>query len=247
MHAHQRLDALRDLLAESGTVTVSEVARRWRVSEMTIRRDLRRLSGLGLAARVHGGAVAGGGLNWQVRKGRNPQAKATAASKLLRFLPDEGCIYLDGSTTVFALAQALAGRGGLTVATNNVDTFQELARHPGLEAVLVGGRLNRDTDNCVGPIARRCLEGLSFRVAFCSAFALHARHGCCEPALDDAEVKRCVCERADLVCVAVDHAKLDRQAAGTWIPVRDRAVLATDLPPRDRRLAPFHDRFSRIV
>ena len=55
-----RLQALKERLSATGSVVVSEVARDLGVSEMTVRRDLRRLEEQGAVARVHGGAVAGG-------------------------------------------------------------------------------------------------------------------------------------------------------------------------------------------
>ncbi|MFW5859243.1 MAG: DeoR/GlpR family DNA-binding transcription regulator [Planctomycetota bacterium] len=247
MLPHERQQSLTAMLESEGRVVVSHVARTWGVSEMTVRRDLRSLEQRGVVARIHGGAVAGGGLRWNSRAQRNRREKTAAAAKLVAFLPPRGCIYLDGSTTVVHLVDELARRGGYTVATNNIDTFQRLTAHAGLESVLVGGALSRGTDNFVGPLARRCLDGIAFTAGFFSAYALHNRFGCSEPAIEDAEVKQLVGERCERIHLAVNHHKLGQQAAGTWDFAAERAVLATDLDPGADALGPYRPLFTTIV
>ncbi len=247
MTAHERHVALKTLLETQGQVQVSVVAREWGVSEMTVRRDLGCLEDQGLLARVHGGAVASGALSWTSRAARHRREKAAAAAKLVDLLPHGGCLYLDGSTTIVHLTAALARRRGLVVATNNIDTFQRLIHQPGLEVLLVGGLLNRGTDNFVGPLALRSVEALHFDLACFSAFALHPQGGCLEPALEDAAVKQRVCERAQRIAVAVNHHKFHQQAAGAWGGEPGRSILASDLDSADPRLDPFRPSFCQIL
>jgi len=242
-----RHEELRRLLADEGTAAVSELAERLGVSEMTVRRDLRELEGQGALARVHGGAVASSSLRFGSRLAQHQREKQVAARKLIDLLPARGAIYLDGSTTIYHLAEALAKRDGLLVATNNLDTFLRVAAYPGCEAVLIGGQLNRDTDNFVGRAAQRVLDSLAFEVAFCSAYALDASVGPSEPSVADAEIKEAACARANRVCVAVNRHKLDSRMPGTWTFPRERAVLATDLARTDVRLKPYRDRFATIL
>jgi DeoR/GlpR family transcriptional regulator of sugar metabolism len=53
-----RRQRIREILAERGCSSVSELARTLGVSEMTVRRDLDRLSSCHAIRRTHGGAVA---------------------------------------------------------------------------------------------------------------------------------------------------------------------------------------------
>src|SRR4051812_14605050 len=86
--AHERQAELRTLLTEEGTVAVTPLAKRWKVSEMTVRRDLQALQSEGAVTRVHGGAVAGGTLRFTNRLGQHRREKAAAASKLIGLLPE---------------------------------------------------------------------------------------------------------------------------------------------------------------
>ncbi|TVR12302.1 MAG: DeoR/GlpR transcriptional regulator [Planctomycetota bacterium] len=245
--AHQRLERLTVLLQQQGEVQVSVVAGEWGISEMTVRRDLQRLAEQGVAARVHGGAVAAGGLRFASRLDRHGKEKRRAVSKLIESLPDAGCIYLDGSTTIYHLIDALARRPGLQVATNNSDTFHRLAQVAGIRPLLIGGELNTATDNLVGPLSHRAVEGLSFIAAYTSAYALDPEAGGCEPEAADAEIKSLVARRSRRVYVAINHHKLGRYAAASWQWRPETTVLATDLDPADPRLNPYRSLIAEII
>lgn len=247
MLAHERQAELQRLIEEHGTVVVSELARHWEISEMTVRRDLKLLEERGIVSRVHGGAVASGALRWRARLDQDRGVKEQAVAKLTAFLPEFGCIYLDGSTTIFHLIDAMDRASGLTVATNNVDTLQRLAACPGVRPVLIGGRLNEATDNLVGPVARRSLEALAFDAAFFSAYAIDVELGCSEPELEDAEVKNWVIERSAAQYLAINHQKLGQRAAGVWVSDPTTTTLATDLAPDDPQVAAFAARAARIL
>ena len=237
-NAHERQVALQGLLEEHGSVVVSQLAKAWSVSEMTVRRDLQVLEKSGVASRVHGGAVAAGALRWRNRADRQRAEKEKAVMQLAQYLPERGCIYLDGSTTISLLVPALAEHSGLRVATNTPETFQTLLAYPGLEPVLIGGRLNRKTDNLVGPLARAALHKLAFDAAFFSAYGFDAELGPCEPSLEDAEIKELVCERASQHYLAMNHQKLGRRAAGVWQLPQD-TIVACDLPADHPDLQPY--------
>ena len=247
MLATERHAELRRLAEAQGTIIVSEVARNWNVSEMTIRRDLRELEQEGVVARVHGGAVAGDHLRWRARLDRYGHEKAKAVAKVIDRLPQRGCIYLDGSTTIYTLIERIDSKTVLKVVTNNVDTFQRLniCRH--IEPILIGGNHNRETDNFIGPLARLCLNHLSFDAAFFSCYGVQADLGTVEPSLDDAEIKQIVCERSRAIHIAVNHEKLGRPASAVWTAPTDKTTFSTDLAPADDRLDPFRTFFATIL
>ena len=245
--AEPRQQAILDLLNAGGHAVVSELARHFTVSEMTIRRDLRLLEEMGLAVRVHGGALAGEKSRFTNRLSTNSRAKAKAVAKLAAFLPQEGCIYFDGSTTVLNLVKHLRGLTRLQVATNHVETFNRLAAIRGPSPILIGGSLDIRTDNLIGPLAIRSIEALVFERAFFSAWGLRADSGLNEVTMEDAQVKAQVALRTQAVYVAVDNSKLGVVASGTWSPGADKSVLATDLPPGEARLEPFTNMFSEIL
>jgi DeoR family fructose operon transcriptional repressor len=230
-----------------GHVIVSEMAREFGVSEMTIRRDLRALEDRGLAVRVHGGALAAEKSRFSNRLSSNLRLKTKAIEKLVGFIPDAGCVYLDGSTTMLNMVKHLKGKTRLSVVTNNVETFNRIADLPGPTPLLLGGGLDIRTDNLIGPLAIRSVGSLAFDVAFFSAWGLDAVTGLNEVTVEDAEVKERVAHRARGVYVAVDHTKIGVTAGGVWDHGPGKTALATDLEPDDPMLAPFSGMFKQII
>lgn len=245
--AEPRQQAILDLLNSGGHGVVSALARRFGVSEMTIRRDLKLLEEQGLAIRVHGGALAGEKSRFSNRLSANSRAKSKAVAKLVPELPERGCVYFDGSTTVLTLVKHLKGFAKLQVATNNIETFNRLAALRGPTPILIGGSLDIRTDNLIGPLALRSIEALAFEKAFFSAWGLDSGVGMNEVTMEDAQVKDRVARRTRQVYIALDHSKLGVVTAGAWDHGRDKAVLATDLEPGDPRLAPYADLFHMII
>ena len=236
-----------EAVREDGSVSVSEIARKLGVSEMTVRRDLAELQSQGLVNRVHGGAVASASISFGARLVANAPEKAAAAEKLAQFLPAQGTIYLDGSTTMLHLVSSLKHAQGLQVTTNNVETFRRLSAMPGIEPLLIGGRLDRRTDNLVGALASRSLLSIAFDAAFFSCYGISAEHGPMEATVEDAEIKDMVASRSAAVYLAADTNKLGVIAAGVWNPERGKSTLATDIDPQDKRLAPFKKRFVSVL
>lgn len=244
--AEPRQKAILDSLNAGGHAVVSELARRFGVSDMTIRRDLALLEEKGLAQRVHGGAVAVNGFRFSHRLSANSKAKAKAIAKLVAFIPQTGSIYLDGSTTMLGLVKHFRGKN-VQVATNNVETFNRLAALPGPIPLLLGGSLDTRTDNLIGPLAVRAIAALVFDAAFFSAWGLHEGIGLNEITVEDAEVKERVAKRSRFVYAAVDHSKLGVTAGGTWKHGVEKSLLATDLAPDHPDLARFAGMFGRII
>ncbi|MCD8138661.1 MAG: DeoR/GlpR family DNA-binding transcription regulator [Planctomycetaceae bacterium] len=245
--AEPRQQAILELINTGGHAVVSSLAKQFDVSEMTIRRDLNSLEEQGLAVRVHGGALAAEKSRFSIRLSANARDKARAVAKVAPNLPHQGCIYFDGSTTVLNLVKMLKNRPRLQVATNNVETFNTIAALNGPAPILLGGTLDIRTDNLIGPLALRSIETLAFEQAYFSAWGLDAELGLNEATMEDALVKDQVARRTQSVYVALDHSKLGVVAGGTWSHGPAKTVLATDLDPGDKRLAPFHKIFKDIL
>ncbi len=245
--AEPRQQAILTILDSGGQAVVSELAKRFSVSEMTIRRDLAALEERGLAQRVHGGAISVAKSRFSHRLSANSRLKAKAIAKVVDFIPNEGCVYLDGSTTMLGLVKHFKGKVHLQIATNNVETFNRLAALRGPAPLLLGGSLDTRTDNLIGPLALRSIESLVFDAAFFSAWGLHETVGLNEVTMEDAEVKDCVAKRSRTVYVSLDHSKLGVTAGFTWKHGREKSVLATDLDPDDQFLEAVAPMFGKII
>jgi DeoR family fructose operon transcriptional repressor len=236
-----RIDRIRSSLLATGRVRVGDLALEFGVSEMTIRRDLDVMAEQGLVHRVRGGAIALGPQPFADRYGRQARAKDKIADKLVGLVRDGGAIAIDASTTMQRLAGRLDHTRDITVVTNSWESFAVLDSHPGVTALLTGGRLDPRTGSLVGPLATRAARDIALRTLFVSAAGIDPQHGTTETTLEEAEVKQALGEESAQIVVAVDSTKLDQRAAARCIPLAWINVLVTDLAPDDARLDPYRE------
>jgi DeoR family fructose operon transcriptional repressor len=236
--AEERIDWLRKQLDAVGTITIAAAATSLGVSEMTIRRDMAELEERGAAQRIRGGLRAVGPQTFEQRRDRMARAKARVAAKLVDLVPSTGAIAVDASSTIMRLATALSAVRDLTVMTNGPDTFAAL-QHPGVSALLTGGRLDARTGSLVGPLASRAAESLSVQRFFASAAAIDPVVGTLEETLEEAEMKRALAANADEVVLGIDSSKLRAKALAVGLTWDRIDVLVTELDPDDVRLEPF--------
>jgi len=167
--APQRWARLADFIRTRGVARLDELCRATEASPATVRRDLEGLERMGRIRRVHGGAVS---VESRLEEplfddktslaAREKQRIAAAALALIQ--PGE-TIYLDGGSTVLALARRLRERGDVTVVTNSLRAAIELAG-AGPRLILVGGELRRLSQTLVGPLTRCLLDSLQVDKAF---------------------------------------------------------------------------------
>lgn len=243
MLSPERRARLLELLTRDGSIRLDPVAEELGVSAMTVRRDLDDLEREGLVRRVRGGAVAaivpqGFGTRMAVRGG----AKAEIARKALQLLPHGGAVAMDASSTVGALIAQLDASHELLVVTNSYDNLRTAQGRPGVDAVLVGGRLELRTDSFVGAVACQTAASLHYDRFFTSAAALDPDFGTSETTVDETQVKRVFAEHSDETIVLADSIKLGRQATARALDWEDVSLLVTELEPSDARLDPFRRR-----
>ena len=119
----------REILAalhRDGRVLVKDLARHFRISQITIRKDLEFLDGQGVIQRTHGGALpvqAGALLDPTLReKERLHRRQKMQIARAAVSLVEEGqSVLLDSGTTTTAVARALKDMKRLTVITNAIN------------------------------------------------------------------------------------------------------------------------------
>jgi DeoR family fructose operon transcriptional repressor len=230
---------LAELIQREGEIRLRTAAEALGVSEMTARRDLERLEVMGVARRVHGGAVAVLPSEFTGRAERAAAAKLVIASKLLELIPERGALVLDASSTVAVLAAKLPDRADIAVFTNGVETFGALARNSHLTVHLLAGLYDRRTTNLVGPLTIHSLESLYFDMAVMSCAGLDVRSGATEATLEDAAVKQRMLEVSNRKILAVDRSKLGLRGRARLAALRAFDVLVTELDPKHKDLNEF--------
>jgi len=237
---YERLDQLLGTLSREGRIDVQRSVVELGASAATIRRDLAHLQEQGLAARIHGGAVATSvSYDLPLRfKTSRFAAQKLAIGKLAAAMVKPGqVVALNGGTTTLEVARALATRAdlvdnqrgdGVTVVTNAINIASELLVRPHLKVVLTGGVVRAKSFELFGPLASAVISQLSLDLVFLGVDGLDAQFGA--SAFSDAEAQT----NAELVkaaakrVVVADSSKLGVRAFARICQTNELHALITD-------------------
>lgn len=231
MRAADRRQAILSRVAEDQTIRVGELARDLGCSEMTIRRDIRRLERDGFIRQTYGGATTHLTRSFEI----SFNARAMLAAREKRLIGMRAAALTEGSRALFVgigstaeqFARYLPARPNLTIVTPSLQIASLLGTRP-LEVITLGGSVLRDELTCVGPIAIATLELYRFDAAVIGAAGVSARWGITELTEEEAAVQRAALGRTERVIVICDGSKVGSSTPIVVGPARRISTLVTD-------------------
>ena len=164
MAAKDRIQAIKQMVANDKKVVVSHLSSIFQVTEETIRRDLEKLEDEGFLTRTYGGAVLNttalsDNIHFYKRAKSFFEEKQTIARNALPFIKNKTTMAADSSSTAMELLKLLKERNDLTLLTNSAEAFHELAQSE-INVVSTGGELNKNTLSLQGRITKEIITGL---------------------------------------------------------------------------------------
>lgn len=214
-------------------VDVLALARKFRVSAVTIRTDLNALSAKGLVVRSRGGAVASTRLtrelSLQEKYRKNLSIKRQLGQAVADLIDEDvRSIFLDSGTTTEEVALCLLGRTNLTVTTNGLNTATALAGSDGIEVRVTGGTLRKKSMSFHGRQAEENLRYLHFDKLILGADGVDATVGVTTHFEQEASLNRLMCRAARQVILVADSSKFGRCNSHVICRLSDIDVLVTD-------------------
>lgn len=231
MSTHERQQAILDLIADAGRVTVAALAARFGVSDDTVRRDLQALADDGVLQKTHGGAVALD-VPAMARVPRQrvlaPVKQALGAALAATVTPGQ-ILMLDAGDTLLAVARALPDVA-LTVITPSLDIAVLLGARPRIRLVLAGGEWCARQRLFHGEAAEALIASCRADVAVLGACAVDVQGGLTATDAADARLKRLMLASAGTRVLVADHSKFERRQPWAVAPLADFDHLYTDRP-----------------
>jgi len=243
MLKEERLDHILQTLQRADRITYEGMAAELKVSEDTIRRDIELLHKNGLLARVRGGAMLRSHhpLAFQDRTGYLAEGKNVIALKAQSLIRQNQTVFLDGGTTLCAVAAHFPADIQFRAVTNNQALVPILAQFKKIELVILGGYYNRVSETSVG--AQTCREAAMYvadlylmgTCAIDHTFGITAsdhEDGAVKQAMLGASLKKVVLSNQEKIGIT-EHFKI--------CDISDIDTLVTDLPSDDTVLDAFRD------
>jgi len=249
MLTEQRKQLILGRLKQEGQVVAAALSEELGLSEDTIRRDLRALAAEGLLQRVHGGALPASAAvaDFAVRRTVEPEGKAGIARAGAAMVQPGQIVFIDGGTTCQQLARQLPRTLRATVVTHSPTIAIELVDHPGIEVVLIGGRLFKHSVVAVGAAALEAIGRIRADLYFMGVTGVSLDAGLSTGDLEEAHIKRALIAQAAETWVPASAEKLNSASAYSIAPCKAATGLIVDPQAPKKALAGFERAGLAIV
>ena len=235
----QRKKLLLARLAAEGQLVAKALALEFETSEDTIRRDLRELAAEGKLQRVHGGALPASAAmgDLAVREQVSVADKVALGRFGASLIRPGQVVILDGGTTALQVARHLAPGLRATLVTHSPPVAVALAQHPGIEILVLGGKLFRHSMVNVGADVIDAASRLRADLFFLGVTGVHPDAGLSTGDAEEAAVKRALHARAAETVVLASPEKLMAASPFVVAPLAEASlvVVARGTPARVTR------------
>ncbi|MFI5199624.1 MAG: DeoR/GlpR family DNA-binding transcription regulator [Candidatus Limnocylindrales bacterium] len=233
--ARERQEHIVRIIEEHGRARVGDLAAQFGVSAVTIRKDLVVLERESRLVRTHGGAIAYDRsrpeLPFEIRERIQSDEKSRIGAAAADLVHDGESVVMDASTTALAVARHLKARrdwSQVTVITNGLRLASELAGHPGITVLMLGGRVRWEALSVVGQLGDGLFSRINVQKAFLGAAGFTLESGLADATDEEAQIKRAMVAATREVIAIVDHTKWERAAFATFCPTSQVNVVLTD-------------------
>jgi len=226
-----------DQIEKKGSVGISELANNYKVSEMTIRRDLIELEKKSIIRRVHGGAVAFYGRSFEPplisRSNKNISIKQRIGRYAAEMVVDGDSIALDVGSTTLEMAMNLIGRQNLTIVTPSLHIANLLGDESQIRVIVSGGIVRRGEKSLTGDLAYYTFREINVDKLFLGTGGIDASAGLTEHDMQDAQVKREMIRCAKEVYLLADSSKFQQIAFAFFADLTQIDHLICENEPAD--------------
>ena len=232
MLAAQRHEKIQELISRNGSVKVDELADLFRVSVMTVRRDLEKMEQENRLVRCHGGAIQKSSVLFDVDREKRSQTEMDTKRRIAsycvkQYIHDNMVLYLDTGSTVLEIAKQLDEFAGLTVVTNDVLIACALLKSP-VNVLMIGGQMQNRVGCVHGDTARQQLEGYRMDTSFVSSLCVDDAYDVYAAAENTVSFRRKLLECSRNTYMLLDQGKIGHQSLYKINHLSDYSAVVTD-------------------
>lgn len=244
---NQRREKIVEMLREDGFAKVINLAKIFKVTEVTIRQDLEKLEKEGVLVREHGGAYLKN-IEDKVRtlsliNQDNLDKKEKIASKCIEYIESGDSIILDSGSTTTEIAKKLKGFKNLTVITNALNIAMLLGTEPGIDLIVTGGEFKPPTLSLTGQKAADFFQGIYVQKLFLATAGLSLKAGLTYPSINDIVVKKAMIDAAETTYLVADSTKIGKSSFASLgaLSLVDYIITDSDINDRDKKVFEEND------
>jgi len=194
--SEKRRSEIVKVVGEKESCTIHELSKIFKVTLMTINRDLRKLHKEGKLIAVRGGAMIRSEnipeSYFSQRINSNLDVKQILAEKALKYIKPGDSIMLDSSTTTIILCRKIIQENikNLTIITNSNTIINELVSHNGVTVISTGGTLLSKFQCLVGPLAELLISQVRVNKFFFSVAGVSISEELTDTDIQEVNIKK---------------------------------------------------------
>lgn len=225
---HIRQTKLLDIVNREQKISVTELAHRLGVSEVTIRKDLTSLEQKGLLHREHGFAVMSATDDVLHQLSFNYERKQRIAAMAVKTIKSGETVMLgDGACCTLLAEEIVLHKSDVTIITNSAFLASFVRKYPNAHVILLGGEYQNDAQVLVGPLIKDYAARFSVDKLFVSPDGFNEK-GFMVADLMRSEAIRAIAENAGNVIVLAEGATLNRKSHVLAFSLEEVACVYTD-------------------
>jgi DeoR family transcriptional regulator of aga operon len=223
-----------DELDLMGQVTVSDLSKKYNISEVTIRNDLTHLEKQNMLIRARGGAIKIKFFKMEIdppisdKEKEFLKEKQRIAKAAVKLIEDGDTIVLDSGTTTTEVAKNLDGFNNLTIITNALNIASILSEYPDFNIYMPGGVLRKKSLSLVGSLASENFKKFYCDKLFLGVDGFDTVQGLSTPNAEEAHLNSIMVRMAKKVIVVSDSRKFRHRRFGFIAPVTEIHTVITD-------------------
>ncbi|MES2485159.1 MAG: DeoR/GlpR transcriptional regulator, partial [Bacteroidota bacterium] len=155
-------------------------------------------------------------------------------------------IFMDGGTSVLAVAQMLPKDLNITVVTNSFPVADVLEDHPNADVIFAGGRLYKTAFTTIGHETIQTIRNVRANIYFMGVSSLNTI-GVTGKSYEDVQVKKTMAEMSAQVIALSTLAKINTAQAFYICPTTDIDVIITEADPNSEELSAYKELDIAII
>ncbi len=213
--------------------TIKELADKFKVTTMTIRRDLKYFENQEIIDISNGKVKVRDGVGFEAtyltKADQNILQKRKIGEKASSIIRDGDVVYIDCGTTCKYVAEAIVKNDKqITVFTTSLLVTNVLMHARNIELYMVPGKYREKSVGFIGHLAIDFVNKLQFDIAFMGAEGLDISFGISTPNLEEVTTKKAVVNASKKFVLVTDSSKFYKKTLGSYADIDQLYCVITD-------------------
>lgn len=228
----ERHKSILDILQLQGSVSVSDLAERLEVSEVTIRKDLSALEKQNKLYRTHGRAIPIspyiGDRHINEKEKQFVLEKRVIGKVAASMVNEHDSILMASGTSILYAAKELVEKKNITVISASVSASSLLSQNKDIDVVQLGGIVRESSVSVVGSFAEDMLKYFNCNLLFMGADGVDLEFGVTTTNMMEANLNRMMMNTSQQTVLLVDSSKFGKKGFSKICDVGEIDRIITD-------------------